>query len=135
MKSHLPHITTRIEFQLKELPLPSPPQITPRRDLGARLRRRVRHDSVPYSRPSTRKESPVRNRSIGSDLLRSMSPLSEVSDSDSPSDEDNSDAPNKIPKPAGEAGRSNSGGYNLKNALGWEEKRYGEFTVSYIMPN
>jgi hypothetical protein len=118
---------------LKELPLPSPPQITPRRDLGAGLRRRVRHDSVPYSRPSTCKESPVRNRSVGFDLLRSMSPLSDPESSSS--DEGKSDAPNRIPKPAGEAGRSNSGGYNLKNVLGWEEKRYSEFTVSYIVSN
>ncbi|KAF8801716.1 hypothetical protein BYT27DRAFT_7216002 [Phlegmacium glaucopus] len=34
-----------------------------------------------------------------------------------------------IPKPKGEAGRSNSSGYNLKNALGWEEEHYSEFTT------
>jgi hypothetical protein len=61
-----------------------------------------------------------------------LSPLSELSDSDKSGDE-NRDAP-KIPKPKGEAGRSNSGGYNLQEALGWEEKRYSEFTVSYLMP-
>ncbi|KAF8801036.1 hypothetical protein BYT27DRAFT_7311487 [Phlegmacium glaucopus] len=47
----------------------------------------------------------------------------------SSSDEDSSDTPNTIPKPKGEAGRSNSGGYNLKNALGWEEEHYSEFTT------
>ena len=131
VKSHLPLITTRIEFQLKELP--PPPRITPRRDLGAHLRRQARHNSVPYSRPRcTSEETPVRNhrQSIGFDL-RSVSPLSLMSDSGSSSDEDNGDTPNMIPKPKGEAGRSNSGGYSLKKALGWEEKRYSEFTVSY----
>jgi hypothetical protein len=123
VKSHLPLITARIKFQ-KELP--PHPQITPHRDLGARLRRQARRNSVPYSRPSTSEETPVRNNF---DLHRLVSPLSEMSDS---GDEDNGDTPNKIPKPKGEAGRSNSGGYNLKTALGWEEKRYSKFTVSYI---
>ena len=130
VKSHLPLITARIEFQLKELP--PPPQITARRDLGAHLRRQARRNSLPYSRPRyASEETPVRNKSTRFDL-RSMSPLSELGDS---GDEDNGSMPNMIPKPKGEAGRSNSGGYNLKNALGWEEKRYSEFTVSYIMPN
>jgi hypothetical protein len=128
MKSHLPLITTRIEFQLKELP---PPQITPRRDIGARLRRQARLNSVPYNRPRcTSEEASVRNKSVRFND-RSLSPLSEI-DSDKSDDEENRDAP-KIPKPKGEAGRMNSGGYNLKEALGWEEKRYSEFTVSYIM--
>jgi hypothetical protein len=38
----------------------------------------------------------------------------------------------KIAKPPGEAGRKNSGGYNLKEALGWESKRWREFTVSLL---
>jgi hypothetical protein len=130
VKSHLPLITTRIEFQLKELP--PPPQITPRRDLGAHLRRQARRNSVPYSRPRyTSEEAPVRHPSVRFNP-RPLSPLSELSDSDKSGDE-NRDAP-KIPKPKGEAGRSNSGGYNLQEALGWEEKRYSEFTVSYLMP-
>jgi hypothetical protein len=133
VKSHLPLITTRIEFQLKELP--PPPQITARRDLGAHLRRQARRNSVPYSRPRcASEETPVRNKSTKFNF-RSMSPLSELSNAGDSGDEDNSSTPNMIPKPKGEAGRSNSGGYNLKNALGWEEKRYSEFTVSYIMPN
>jgi hypothetical protein len=133
VKSHLPLITARIEFQLKELP--PPPQITARRDLGAHLRRQARRKSVPYSLPRcTSEETPVRYQSIRFDL-RSESPLSEMTEAESSGDEDNSDTPNTIPKPKGEAGRSNSGGYNLKMALGWEEKRYSEFTVSYMMPN
>ena len=115
VKSHLPLITTRIEFQLNKLP--PPPQITSRRDLGTHLRRQGRRNAVPYSRH-----------------LRSMSPLSGLSNSGNSSDEENSDA-TKIPKPKAEAGRSNSGGYNLKEVLGWEEERYSKFTVSCIMPN
>ena len=131
VKSHLPLITARIEFQLKKLP--PPPQITPRRDLGAHLRRQAWRSSVPYSRPRhTSKEAPVKNQSTG--FGRSESPLSDISESDSGSSGDESTL-NRIPKPKGEAGRSNSGGYNLKQALGWEEERYSEFTVSYIIPN
>jgi hypothetical protein len=65
-----------------------------------------------------------------------VSPLSELSDSENSGDE-NGDIPNtgKIIKPKGEAGRSNSGGYSLKKALDWDEKRYSEFTVSCIKPN
>lgn len=130
VKSHLPLITTRIEFQLNELP--PPPQITPRRDLGSHLRRQARRSSVPYSRPRhTSKEDPVMNQSTGFHRC-STSPLSDMSDSEGSGNEDK---PNRIPKPKGEAGRSNSGGYNLKKALGWEDERYIEFTVSYIIPN
>lgn len=131
VKSHLPLITARIEFQLKKLP--PPPQITPRRDLGAHLRRQARRSSVPYSHPRyTSEEAPVRNQSPG--FGRSESPLSDISESDSESSSDENTL-HRIPKPKGEAGRSNSGGYNLKQALGWEEERYSEFTVSYIIPN
>ena len=122
VKSHLPLITTRIEFQLRELP--PPPQITPRRDLGAQLRRRqARQTSVPYSRPRHTSED-----------LRAMSPLSSLPDSaDEENREENRDT--QIPKPKGDAGRVNSGGYNLKKELGWEENRYSEFTVSFIITN
>lgn len=30
----------------------------------------------------------------------------------------------KILKPKGEAGKSNSGGYNLQDAMGWEDKEF-----------
>ena len=133
VKSHLPLITPRIEFQLKKLP--PPPQITPHRDLGAHLRRQSRRNSAPYSRPRfTSEEAPVRNPSVRFNL-RSVSPLSDISESYKSNDEESHDAQlAKIPKPKGEPGRSNSGGYNLQEALGWEEKRYSEFTVSYLIP-
>lgn len=126
IKSHLPLITTHIEFQFNVLP--PPPLVTTRQDLGARIRRQVRHKSTPYSRPRhICKETRVRSRSVTFDH-ESESVLSEISDSDE--DSEGSVNLNKIPKPNGEAGRANSGGYNLEKALGWEEKRFNAFTVS-----
>jgi hypothetical protein len=121
IKSHLLLISTRIEFKLKDLP--PPPQITSRRDLGAHLRRQARHKSVPYSRPGPRHTS---EEASDSDIrhVRFDSPLTPL-----PMDIEEREI-QKIPKPKGEAGKSNSGGYNLKEALGWEEKRYNEFIVS-----
>src|SRR5882757_2571481 len=136
VKSHLPLITTRIEFQFNVLP--PTPQITARQDLGARIRRQARHNSVPYGRPKrVHEKTPVRNVSVGFHL-RSESPLSDPLDSESSDSEDNGDlidTPDRIPKPKGEAGRTNSGGYNLQKALGWEEKQFGDFTVSSNMLN
>lgn len=37
----------------------------------------------------------------------------------------------KIPKPPGEAGRKNSGGFNLQEVLGWDDDKYKKFMVSY----
>jgi hypothetical protein len=37
----------------------------------------------------------------------------------------------KIPKPPGEAGRKNSGGFNLQEVLGWNDDKYKKFMVSY----
>ena len=36
----------------------------------------------------------------------------------------------KILKPKGEAGKSNSEGYNLQVAMGWEDEEFAKFTVS-----
>ena len=36
----------------------------------------------------------------------------------------------KILKPKGEAGRSNSGGYNLQVAMGWENEEFAKFNVN-----
>ena len=38
----------------------------------------------------------------------------------------------KILKPKGEAGKSNSGGYNLRDTMGWEDKYFTTFTVSQV---
>ncbi|KDR76617.1 hypothetical protein GALMADRAFT_139530 [Galerina marginata CBS 339.88] len=124
-KSHLPLITTRVEFTFNTLP--PPPQITTRRDFGAHIKRGGRHNSVPYSRPKPREGTPARARSVGFNL-QSDSSLSELSDTESESDDDKVPSTSGlIPKPSGEAGKANSGGYNLQEALGWTKKRYDEF--------
>ncbi|KIM35110.1 hypothetical protein M413DRAFT_32736 [Hebeloma cylindrosporum] len=115
IKSHLPLITTRVEFKFNKLP--PPPQITTRRDFGAHVRRRARHNSVPYSRPRTRGQTPGRERSIGLGF-ESDSSLSDLSDTDASLDGDNDQSISPlIPKPAGEAGKVNS----------WTKRRYQDF--------
>lgn len=48
---------------------------------------------------------------------------------DSPESEDKALA--KIPKPPGEAGRKNSGGFNLQEVLGWNDDKYRTFMVGH----
>jgi hypothetical protein len=47
-----------------------------------------------------------------------------------PEFEEDNPGTSKIPKPNGEAGRTNSGGYNLQKALSWDTLRYENFIVS-----
>ena len=120
VKCHLPLITTRIEFEFNVLP--APPQITPRRDFGAQIRRQNRRDSVaPYSHSSLFREvTPAR-----SSAFLSLADLS--------SDDDSEKGFDKIRKPPGEAGRVNSGGYDLQTALGWDFEQYDKFCVSLLV--
>ncbi len=132
IKSHLPLITTRVEFQFSVLS--PPPTVTMRRDLGARIRRQLHHKS-PYSRPRhIRKETRAKSPSVVLDPTELDSDLSDL-ESDPDDDTEGCGNLNKIPKPSGEAGRTNSGGYNLEKALGWEEKRFAMFTVSHAAIN
>jgi len=89
---------------------------------------------VPYSQPRARDQTPARARSRSIGLgFQSDSSLSKLSDAEESNDGDNDQSISPlIPKPRGEAGKVNSGGYNLENALGWTEKRYEEFDVSCI---
>ena len=147
VQSRLPLITTRIIFRYNELP--PPPQITAREQYPPNLRRRTRQMLAPYQkRPVTfrteHSRSPDCNLSTvrfesstpaGNSVnlhLRSESPLSDLSDTADDSDASDSDerVALLIPKPPGEAGRANSGGYNLQEKLGWDEKRFKGFTVS-----
>jgi hypothetical protein len=124
VKCHLPLITTRIEFQFNVL---SPhPQITLRRDLGAVIRRQARR-AKPYTRHNPR-SVPVTDR-------RAESPLTDITDTDAEDSDDGESItpPSKILKPKGEVGRSNSGGYNLQIAMGWEDKEFTTFTVSQVI--
>lgn len=60
------------------------------------------------------------------------SPLTALSDENSEheSEEDGEVSSTKIPKPPGEAGRPQSGGYNLQDKLGWNDKTYESVMVS-----
>jgi hypothetical protein len=120
VKCHLPLITSRIEFEFNVLS--APPQITPRRDFGAHIRRQNRRDSVtPYGRSNYRDVTPARSL-----RFRSESPLTDIH-----SDNDENDI-QKIRKPPGEAGRVKSGGYDLQTALGWDYEFYNKFSVSLL---
>ena len=113
IKCHLPLITTQIEFQFNVL---SPhPQITLQHDLGAVIRRQA-WSAMPYTWLKL-KGKPVITR-------HDESPLTDVTSSDADeSDVEKSDVEEltvpscKILKPKGEAGKRNSGGYNLKDAM------------------
>ena len=124
IKCHLPLITTRIKFQFNVL---SPhPQITLRRDLRAVIRRHVRR-ATPYSQHHM--------EGVAAKANRTESPLTDI-DTDNP-DTDNPEGESimpsrKILKPKGEAGKSNSGGINLRDAMGWEDKDFTTFTVSQV---
>ena len=125
IKSHLPLITTRIEFKFNLLPPLL--QLTTRRDFGAHVRQHMRRNSSPYDRPKARTKTPAITQSIMVNF-QSDSALSNISDAEE--DEDSPSSSRLIPKPGGEAGKVNSGSYNLENALGWTKKRYKEFSVS-----
>ena len=56
--------------------------------------------------------------------------MSNPSDQEDSNGEDNANSLLElIPKPAGEAGKFNSGGFNLEKELGWNRKQFSEFTV------
>jgi len=117
VKCHLPLITTRIEFQFNVL---SPhPQITLRRDLGAVIRRQARR-ATPYTRLNPRGVAVTAHRTAH----RAESPLTDMDSDDSDGESEQIMQSHKILKPKGEAGKSNSGGYNLQDAMGWEDKEF-----------
>lgn len=126
IKLHLPLITNRLEFEFNSLP--PPPQITTRRDLGAHIRRQARHNPTLYSRPRPRETTPVGAQPVG------FSPESDSSLSDLSESEDLDGTANSlselVPKPVGEAGKANSGGFNLEKELGWNKKRFSDFNVN-----
>ena len=103
---HLPLITGRIIFTAQVSP--DPPTITPRIDFNM-------EDLNPS--PLGRQESGI------DDLEDSDSVLTDLEEE--PEDE-------KIPKPPGEAGRPGSGGYNLKEVLGWTKADFDKVQASCV---
>jgi hypothetical protein len=128
VKPHPPLISTRIEFQINHLP--PPPSITLRQDLGRHVKHRIRRKNIPYSR-----RIPEVSEHSSHEEIDSGSPLSSISGCETSEDEDMVNVTvgqkKKVPKPPGEAGRRNSGGFNLEKALGWEVERYNDMIVSF----
>ncbi|KAF5328349.1 hypothetical protein D9619_013348 [Psilocybe cf. subviscida] len=137
-KAHLPLISTHIKFERK--PLPPKPEITHRLNLEERIRRaeRVRFAATT---PRSRVGGTTRARSMtpsGSSSLKAtrkgkgpaiitldeLTSEPELTETESESDQVDNSGWQKIPKPAGEAGRSGSGGYSLEKALGWDKDKY-----------
>lgn len=134
VQPHPPLITSRIRFELNN----SPPllAITPRMNFTRNIRRnehearslckrRVRQFSAEVSRAST----PM------SGIERDETPLTSLGGSDDSSEDARLTPPpltkqNQIPKPPGEAGRRNCGGFNLESALNWEGNKYRRMMVS-----
>lgn len=127
---HQPLITQRVKFRLKRLP-PLTTIITLRQDFGNRAKRQVHRSRTPYDhQPFTRELVPKR---FTPDIEeRSDAPDSDLyTTSESASDEERDvNFKAKIPKPPGEAGRKNCGGFNLEGELGWGKGKYNKFTVS-----
>lgn len=82
--------------------------------------------------PYMKKRVTIKSPSVSSisDQSESAEESGNESDRDE-DDEDEDDNSGKIEKPAGEPGRPGRGGYNLEAALGWGEKEYSQFKVSF----
>ena len=123
VKRHLPLITTRIAFTTQVLP--DRPVITPRIDFDTEERRRLTHSVA------------VENHLSLNDLTSEDMSTTDDEGEDFESEEDCKNELNneltKIPKPPGEAGRPGSGGYNLKDALGWSKQDYDKVQVSLLV--
>ena len=153
VRSHLPLFTTRIQFELDNLPalsditvradltgkirqnrhpVPTFPDITLRADLTRKIRRNRHAVQSPYDEPRSR---PTRNAPTPLyDSFcepREESPLTSIEGSDDSEGEVPPPLPKRrqIPKPPGEAGRRNCGGFNLQSALNWEGSKYRRMMV------
>jgi hypothetical protein len=119
---------------------------TPQRD-ATPARKRLRKNSVTFENnmdvdrdsdtatTPKRRSTPRRSPGISVALENDGdpgSPLTAMSDEDGEpeSEEDGEVNSTKIPKPPGEAGRPQSGGYNLQDKLGWNDKTYESVMVS-----
>ena len=157
VRPHLPLFTTQIQFEFDVLPplpgvtlradltgkirqnrhiLPALPGITLRADLTRMIRRsrhavrspyeRAARSPVPRSRP--RELTPSYDSHAES---RGGSPLTSIDGSDDSESEAPPPLPKRrqIPKPPGEDGRRNCGGFNLESALNWEGNKYKRMMV------
>lgn len=139
IEPHLPLISHRILFKRKVLP--PRPIITQRLNLEQRIRHadRVRFSaSAPRYKskePGSRNASRASTPALVPDTLSDLSELSEDDeDEDDIEDQLNEEGSKfkKIAKPPGAIGRK-SGGFNLEDALNWEEGKYKRLIVSFTL--
>ena len=157
-----PLITPRIPFQLQPLP-PPPPTITLRKNFRGVVKaisdpsRRSPFTAVPIPIVSTSaggdaapaaqrtrcskmveadQDSTEEDADMGADMDgESEFELSSVKSEFHPfgGSEDTGPLTFTIPKPAGEAGWLQSGGYNLEKTLGWPKEEFDEIQVSHTI--
>ena len=113
---HLPVITSRIEFQ--PIKTSRPPIITPRIDFNQEWGSDLNHDADEDT-------DMVSEHNYDSD------PADSLIDDEDAADNNESTNNKKIPKPPGEPGRPNSGGYNIEHELrGWSPDMVTAVNVS-----
>ena len=119
IRRHLPLITSQIEFSL--CPWPELPAITPRKC---------------FLDDSIHSPDDVGNNNMDRKAFTSEKASDKASTSDSSSnsgsDEGFGPGPSLIPKPPGEAGRPQSGGFNLEVSLGWPKPTFQKILVSPV---
>lgn len=114
MSRHLPLITTRIKFTANKIS--ALPAITARTFFAT---------EESESRALTPSAHSISGNEESNDYI--LDDESELSDD--PGEEDDFPA-TRIPKPAGEPGRPNSGGYSLEDALAtWSREEFGKVMV------
>jgi hypothetical protein len=127
VKHPLPVITARVNFKFNKFP--PPPPITLRQSHEKKIRL-IHRSRTPYTRPRGHHRQATPFDSTDEDEESDATDESNLIDS--PESEDEHTLPvAKIPKPPGEAGRKNSGGFNLQEVLGWKDDKYKTFMVSY----
>jgi hypothetical protein len=120
MRRHMPLITQRIIFAHQALP--GLPTITPRIDFDMEDLTRSRASQEPGDKSDDERD----------ELLSALSSIESDDSGGKDGDKSGGKDGSKIPKPAGEAGRPRSGGYNLKEVLGWTKADFDKIQVRRI---
>jgi hypothetical protein len=143
-----PIIAARMEFPFISVPQqhersPTPEIRTPRKHSLAPKRQ---HPTSKIASTSNRSSTPRRHtvdlqttprrastpHVAFEDYVDPGSPLTDLPDEDEHESEEDGEVSKKIPKPAGSAGRPQSGGYNLQDKLTWNDITYESIMVSLL---
>lgn len=133
VKYPLPVITARVNFKFNKFHPPPPITLRQSHERKVRLIHRSR---TPYTCPrglsSYGRHHCQTTPFNGADEDEESDAIDELNLIDWPeSEEEHTLSVAKVPKPPGEAGRKNSGGFNLQEVLGWNDDKYKNFMVSY----